>query len=134
MNPRFKMKEVKEALTKRIMDTQEDDAMKVRAKFMDRWAELSNCPKNEDGQYDYSKIDYDNEFIQLEWHLCDPRILFKVTDDKYRAEGLMMIPEAVRETFYKVGPGNSKPYSEIYMGMSKLKYAVQNVRKGKGKE
>lgn len=131
---RAKMREIKKTLKERIDKSQDDDAAKVRAKFLDRWAELTDCPIKEDGTYDYSQIDYENEFVKLEWYLCDPRILFKVTDMKYRAEGIMMLPEDVRETFYKTGPGNSKPYSELYMGMSKLKNAVSNMKKGKNQE
>lgn len=128
---RGKMKEVKKALADRLEESTDNQTMQIRAKFMDRWAELSNCPKDENGNYDYSKIDYDNEFIKLEWWLCDPRILMKVTDDKYRARGIMMLPEDVRETFYKQGPGNDRPYCEVYMGMSKIKHTVKNLRKEK---
>lgn len=125
------MGEIKKAISEAIENSQDKEAMQVRAKFMDRWAELSDCPRNEDGSYDYSQIDYDNEFIKLEWWLCDPRILFKVTDEKYRAQGIMMLPEDVRETFYKQGPGNDRPYCEVYMGMSKIKNTVRKMRKEK---
>lgn len=130
---RSKMKEVKKALINYVDASQDQDAAKVRAKFMDRWAKISNCPMDENGKYDYSQIDYDNEFVQLEWQLCDARILFKVTDEKHRAEGIMMLPPEVRETFYKTGPENSKPYSEIYMGMSKLKHTLKREKKNSKK-
>lgn len=125
---------LKETLKLYVDESQDRDAAKVRLKWMDRWAKITNCPMDENGKYDHSKIDFDNEFVRLEWYLCDPRILFKVTNDDTRADGLKLIPEELWETYYKTGPGNSLPYNEVYAGPSKVKHIFKkelNKRKAK---
>lgn len=131
---KLNMKEIKKAVKNRFQEWDDRDSARIRMKFMDRWAELSGVEKDENGKYDYSKIDYDNKWVQLEWNMCDVRIFAKLTNDKTRAEGVLMLPEECRETYYQTGPGNDKPYSEVNFGMSAVRNTVRKMRKGKGVE
>ncbi len=106
----------------------------ARAKFLDRWAEMSGLEKNEQGVYDYSQIDYDNKFILLEWYMCDPNILFNLGNVKYREKTLKTLPDICQEAYYEIGPGNSKPYSEVYTGVTQLKNAFGMVQKEQAKK
>lgn len=123
------MKEVKQIIKEHSDRIDEETTFKTRQKFMDRWAKLSGVEPDENGKYDHSKIDYGNEFVQLEWWMCDQSILFKLCDDKYREAGLALMPASCRETYYKTGPGNSKPYCEVRMGMSQIRHAIKKVKK-----
>ena len=128
------LRKLKEDLIRNMDSAHDNDCAKVRAKWMDRWAKLSDCPIV-DGHYDYEQIDWDNEFIKLEWWMCDPGILAKLGNDKTRAEGILMLPEDVRDTYlYKTGPGCSKPYCEVYMGAGQVKHALSKIRKEKKKK
>lgn len=126
---RFNLKKIREELAFRMDQVSGMQTAQIRAKFMDRWAELSECPKDEDGNWDYSQIDYENKWVKIEFWLCDPKILFKIGDPKFRDRGIAMLPEDCRETFFQQAPGNSRPYSEIYTGMSALKQAIKKNRK-----
>lgn len=94
-----RMGTIKKKIKQRIDDKNEDDAGKVRLKFYNRWAEISNADKLPDGTYDWGQIDWDNEFVRLEWYMCDPSIMAKLGDDKYRAKGLELIPPELHETY-----------------------------------
>ena len=90
------------------------NANKVRASYMDRWARLSGVEPNDAGKYDYSKIDWQNQYVRLEYILCDPKVLTKLGNDRTRAECIMNdIPDDLKETFYSIGPGQSAPYSTL---------------------
>lgn len=97
--PRISMSKLKKQLNDRIDQKNEDDTAKIRLKWYNRWAEISGADQLEDGSYDWEQIDWDNEFVRLEWYMCDPTILTKLGDDKYRAIGLSMIPEELHETY-----------------------------------
>lgn len=91
-------------------------ANKVRANYMDRWARLSGLTPDEYGKYDYSKIDWTNPYIRIEHLLCNPKILSKLGNDKTRAECIMNdIPDDLKETFYSIGPGQSAPYCSLQL-------------------
>ena len=90
------------------------NANKVRANYMDRWARLSGVEPNDEGRYDYSKIDWQNKYVRLEYILCDPKVLTKLGNERTRAECILNdIPDDLKETFYSIGPGQSAPYSTL---------------------
>ena len=90
------------------------NANKVRANYMDRWARLSGVEPNDEGRYDYSKIDWQNKYVRLEYILCDPKVLSRLGNERTRAECILNdIPDDLKETFYSIGPGQSAPYSTL---------------------
>lgn len=122
---------IKQKVRQYIDESDDRESAQIRAKFLDRWAELSGLERDENGTYDYNLIDHENKWVKLEWYMCDRNIFFKLVNDKTRAEGVMMLPEDCRATYYEVGPGNDKPYSEVRMGASAIK---QYINKKRGKE
>ena len=94
----YSLKTVKKAVKEKINDWQDKDSAQTRMKWYDRWAKISGGELDENGNYNHQDIDWDNEFVRLEWYLCDPRILMKIGDPKYYAEGLKLIPEDLHET------------------------------------
>lgn len=72
----------------------------IRQNWYHRWAELSNLIPDAKGKYDYSKINFDNEYIQLEWYLTDYAIYKRLFGPRVelRAEGLALIPDELHET------------------------------------
>ena len=98
-NPRISMKKIKKSFQDRVDAKNDDDTAKTRLKWYGRWARISGADQLEDGSYNWDQIDWDNEFVRLEWYMCDPQILLKLGDDRYRAEGLAMIPEELHETY-----------------------------------
>lgn len=95
---KYSMKTIKKNIKQRMEIHAEEDANKTRMRYYDRWAKISGVEPDENGNYDWSKIDYDNEFVALENYLCDGTILMKIGDPKYYAEGLKLIPEHLHET------------------------------------
>ena len=100
----------------------------VRAKFLNRWAQICGVEPDENGNYDHSKIDYENKWVKIEWYMCDPAILFKLGNTKTRDEGRAMLPEDCRETYFETGPENDRPYCEVYTGKSKIKAEFRKAR------
>lgn len=98
-SPRISMSKLKKSIKDRMETKNEDDTAKVRLKFYNRWAKISGADQLPDGSYNWEQIDWDNEFVRLEWYMCDPTILTKLGDDKYRARGLELIPPELHETF-----------------------------------
>lgn len=96
-------------LRARFKGRMEQGQAKAAANFLDRWADLSGCP----GDYDH--IDYDNPYIQLEYAMCDPKTLMKLSSPKLRESTLARFPEEVQKVFYEVGPGNSKRYCDTIL-------------------
>lgn len=117
-----KFKINKKQLNKQLKKSQnEKNAKKIRANWMDRWARLSGCEPDDYGKYDYSKIDWNNPYVRIEYILCDPKIESKLGNDKTRAECIATeIPQDLLEIFYSIGPGNDKPYSEVYLNKSTI--------------
>lgn len=102
----------------------------TRAEWMDRWAGLSGAIPDEYGRYDHSKINWDDKYIRLEYLLCDIKLQKKLGDENTRAEAIMNdIPDDLKDIFYSIGPGNSKPYSEVYLTKSIIKDTVRGIRK-----
>ncbi|MBR6911818.1 MAG: hypothetical protein IKN41_08185 [Candidatus Methanomethylophilaceae archaeon] len=66
---------LKENAYNKLQDTWGQHAASTRAKYLDRWCRL--C-----GVDDPKDIDYDNPYVHLEWFLCDPRYLIKLTSGK----------------------------------------------------
>lgn len=79
---------MKENMYARLEDTWADHAASTRAKYYPRWARL--C-----GVEEWTDIDFDNPYVHLEWILCDPRVLIKLTGGK-REEALAMMDEQQR--------------------------------------
>ena len=123
-----RMKKLKTQLREVANRMNDKDSAKIRAKFMDRWAELSGLERDENGNYDYTQIDYDNEWVKLEWWMSDITIFMKLSHEKTRAQGILMLPEDCRETYYQQGPGNDRPYNEVYMGVGQIKRAIKKRR------
>lgn len=95
---KYSLKHVKKKIKDKIDDWNDNDCGKTRLQWYDRWAKISGGEKNEKGEYNWDDIDWENEFVRLEWYLCDPRILMKIGDPKYYAEGLSLIPPELHET------------------------------------
>lgn len=76
---------VKEAFANKMEDTWATHAAQTRMKYLPRWAKL--C-----GVEDYKDIDYSNPYVHLEWFLCDPRMLMKLTGGR-RNEVLALMDE-----------------------------------------
>lgn len=125
---KWDMKKIQKAIEDKFAEMDDKENMQIRSKFMDRWAELSGATKDENGKWDYSQIDWDNKWVKLEWWMCDKKIFFKLTNEKTRAEGILLLPEDCRETYFQVGPGNDKPYSEVNFGMSSVKSHIRKLR------
>lgn len=113
----------------------------ARAEFMGRWAKLSGLPPNEFGEWlneDYSadQIDMTNEYILLEWHMCDPEIMLLLGNAGTRDKGLARLPEQCRETYFKVGPSNDRAYCDVTIDMSRagIRKAKQEARMRKKEE
>lgn len=123
-----RMKKLKTQLHHVVDNMNDKDSARIRAKFLDRWAELSGLERDEHGKYDYSQIDYDNKWVKLEWWMSDITIFMKLSHEKTRAQGIMMLPEDCRETYYQTGPGNDRPYNEVYMGVGQIKRAIKKRR------
>lgn len=79
---------VKDAMLNKMLDSWEENAAKTRLKYYDHWANL--C-----GVTEWKDIDFDNPYVHLEWILCDPRVLFKLTGGA-REEALAMMDEQQR--------------------------------------
>ena len=131
----FKIKINKKQLNKQLKKSQnEKNAKKIRTKWMDRWARLSGVEPDDYGKYDYSLIDWENPYIRLEYILCDPKIESRLGSDETRAETIAKeIPQDLLETYYSIGPGNDKPYSEVYLNRAIIKSTVLREKK-KAKE
>lgn len=96
-------------LRERFKGRMEKGQAKAASNFLQRWSELSGYPG------DYDRIDYDNPYIQLEYAMCDPKTLMKLSSPKLRESTLATFPEEVRRIFYERGPGNSKKYCDTIL-------------------
>ena len=96
-------------LRERFKGRMEKGQAKAASNFLQRWSELSGYP----GDYDH--IDYDNPYIQLEYAMCDPKTLMKLSSPKLRESTLAKFPEEVQKIFYEKGPGNSKRYCDTIL-------------------
>lgn len=96
-------------LRERFKGRMERGQAKAASNFLQRWSELSGYPG------DYDRIDYDNPYIQLEYAMCDPKTLMKLSSPKLREKTLATFPEDVQRIFYEKGPGNSKRYCDTIM-------------------
>ncbi len=96
-------------LRERFKGRMEKGQAKAAANFLQRWSELSGYPG------DYDRIDYDNPYIRLEYAMCDPKTLMKLSSPKSRESTLATFPEEVQRIFYEKGPGNSKAYCDTIL-------------------
>lgn len=96
-------------LRERFKGRMERGQAKAASNFLQRWSELSGYPG------DYDRIDYDNPYIMLEYAMCDPKTLMKLSSPKLREKTLATFPEEVQKIFYEKGPGNSKRYCDTIM-------------------
>lgn len=96
-------------LRERFKGRMEKGQAKAASNFLQRWSELSGYPG------DYDRIDYDNPYIQLEYAMCDPKTLMKLSSPKLRESTLAKFPEEVQKIFYEKGPGNSKRYCDTIL-------------------
>lgn len=96
-------------LRERFKGRMEKGQAKAASNFLQRWSELSGYPG------DYDRIDYDNPYIQLEYAMCDPKTLMKLSSPKLRESTLATFPEDVQKIFYEKGPGNSKRYCDTIL-------------------
>lgn len=96
-------------LRERFKGRMEKGQAKAASNFLQRWSELSGYPG------DYDRIDYDNPYIQLEYAMCDPKTLMKLSSPKLRESTLAKFPEEVQRIFYEKGPGNSKRYCDTIL-------------------
>lgn len=96
-------------LRERFKGRMEKGQAKAASNFLQRWSELSGYPG------DYDRIDYDNPYIQLEYAMCDPKTLMKLSSPKLRESTLAKFPEEVQQIFYEKGPGNSKRYCDTIL-------------------
>lgn len=96
-------------LRERFKGRMEKGQAKAASNFLQRWSELSGYPG------DYDRIDYDNPYIQLEYAICDPKTLMKLSSPKLRESTLAKFPEEVQKIFYEKGPGNSKRYCDTIL-------------------
>lgn len=96
-------------LRERFKGRMEKGQAKAASNFLQRWSELSGYPG------DYDRIDYDNPYIQLEYAMCDPKTLMKLSSPKLRESTLAKFPEEVQKVFYEKGPGNSKRYCDTIL-------------------
>lgn len=96
-------------LRERFKGRMEKGQAKAASNFLQRWSELSGYPG------DYDRIDYDNPYIQLEYAMCDPKTLMKLSSPKLRESTLAKFPEDVQKIFYEKGPGNSKRYCDTIL-------------------
>ncbi len=96
-------------LRERFKGRMERGQAKAASNFLQRWSELSGYPG------DYDRIDYDNPYIRLEYAMCDPKTLMKLSSPKLREKTLATFPEDVQKIFYEKGPGNSKRYCDTIL-------------------
>ena len=104
-----KQKGALRGLRERFKGRMEQGQAKAASNFLERWSELSGCP----GDYDH--IDYDNPYIMLEYAMCDPKTLLKLSSPRHREKTLAKFPEEVQKIFYEKGPGNSKRYCDTIL-------------------
>lgn len=95
---KYSLKNVKKKVKEKVDNWNDNDTGKTRIKWYNRWAKISGADQLPDGSYNWEQIDWENEFVRIEWYLCDPQILMKIGDPKYYAEGLSRIPEELHET------------------------------------
>ena len=93
----------------RVKGAMTNGQAKASANFLQRWSELSGCP----GDYDH--IDFDNPYIALEYAMCDPKTLMKLSSPKHRDATLAQFPEEVQKAYFERGPGNSKRYCDTIL-------------------
>lgn len=65
---------MKERIVKHMDESNDNNAAKIRANFLDRWMDM--CGSDDPYNIDHSEA---QPIIHLEWFLCDPRVLAKLT-------------------------------------------------------
>ena len=81
---------MKERIAKHLDESNSDNAAKMRADFLDKWMWM--CGTDDPGKIDHSE---NQPIIHLEWFLCDPRIIAKLTGGR-REEVLEMMDDVQR--------------------------------------
>lgn len=107
-------------LRARVKGRMEKGQAKAASHFLQRWSELSGYPG------DYDKIDYDNPYIQLEYAMCDPKTIMKLSSPKLRESTLATFPEDVQRIFYEKGPGNSKRYCDTLLTPGMVRHSAKS--------
>lgn len=114
-------------LRERFKGRMEQGQAKAAAHFLQRWSELSGYPG------DYDRIDYDNPYIALEYAMCDPKTLMKLSSPKLREDTLAKLPEDVQKVFYTKGPGNSKRYCDTLLTPKMVRRGARTAIKNQNK-
>ena len=114
-------------LRERFKGRMEQGQAKAAAHFLQRWSELSGYPG------DYDRIDYDNPYIALEYAMCDPKTLMKLSSPKLREDTLAKLPEDVQKVFYTKGPGNSKRYCDTLLTPKMVRRGARTAIKSQNK-
>lgn len=115
-----KQKGALRGLRARVKGRMEQGQAKAASHFLDRWSELSGYPG------DYDRIDYDNPYIALEYAMCDPKILMKLSSPKLRESTLATFPEDVQKVFWERGPGNSKRYCDTILTPGMVRHSAKS--------
>lgn len=115
-----KQKGALRGLRERFKGRMEQGQAKAASHFLERWSELSGYPG------DYDRIDYDNPYIALEYAMCDPKTLMKLSSPKLRESTLATFPEEVQKAFYTKGPGNSKRYCDTILTPGMVRHSAKS--------
>lgn len=111
----------------RVKGAMTNGQAKASVNFLQRWSELSGCP----GDYDH--IDFENPYIALEYAMCDPTTLMRLSSPRHRDATLARFPEAVQKVFYERGPGNSKRYCDTILTPGMVKKGARTQLKAERK-
>ena len=111
----------------RVKGAMTNGQAKASANFLQRWSELSGCP----GDYDH--IDFSNPYIALEYAMCDPKTLMKLSSPKHRDATLAQFPEDVQKAYFERGPGNSKCYCDTLLTPGMVKKGAKTQLKAQRK-
>lgn len=106
-------------LRARVKGRMERGQAKAASHFLQRWSELSGYPG------DYDRIDYDNPYIALEYAMCDPKTIMKLSSPKLRESTLAKFPEDVQKVFWEKGPGNSKAYCDTILTPGMVRHSAK---------
>lgn len=82
---------MQERLAMAMDETNSINAAKTRLKFQEHWMEVCNVDSPD-------QIDYDNPIVHLEWFLCEPKMLAKLTakEPEIRQEVIDLMDDSQR--------------------------------------
>lgn len=79
---------LKAAVVDKMEDQYDTMSANIRIKYFPRWRQICNVERDED-------IDFNNPYVHLEWMLCDPRVIGRLTGGK-KEEAIAWMDEQQR--------------------------------------